>query len=149
MGHVLEHVPDPRALLAECRRIIKPGGRLVSITPNVSSWGHQIFGPHWLGLDPPRHLHLFTPASLRRLAQDTGWPRCVVTSSNANAYGMARASRRLKRDGQFDMTSSPSVASGRIVFPLYQVFAALRHRLFPGNGEEVVLHATKGGIMDN
>ncbi len=31
---LLEHVPDPRALLAETRRILKPGGRLWLITPN-------------------------------------------------------------------------------------------------------------------
>ncbi len=32
--NVLEHVPDPKALVAEVARILKPGGLFLSITPN-------------------------------------------------------------------------------------------------------------------
>jgi 2-polyprenyl-3-methyl-5-hydroxy-6-metoxy-1,4-benzoquinol methylase len=142
MSHVLEHVPDPRALLAECRRILKPGGRLVSITPNASSWGHKVFGRDWLHLDPPRHLHIFTPPSLRNLASTAGWRQVAVRSSMVNTLGMIRASRRLRSGGKFDMASSPSRA-GDPGFRLFQAFAALLHRFSPDAGEELVLHATK------
>ncbi|MGI0134289.1 MAG: class I SAM-dependent methyltransferase, partial [Candidatus Micrarchaeaceae archaeon] len=67
MSHVIEHVPDPLGLFEECRRILKPGGRLIVLTPNGSSWGHQVFGANWLYLDPPRHLHIFTFSSIRKL----------------------------------------------------------------------------------
>jgi SAM-dependent methyltransferase len=70
--HVLEHVPDPVPFLAECRRVVKPGGRVVIFTPNVASLAHRLFGRHWLGLDAPRHLVLFTPASLRLAAERAG-----------------------------------------------------------------------------
>ena len=39
MNHVIEHVLDPVSLLASCRRLLKPGGQLVCVTPNTDSWG--------------------------------------------------------------------------------------------------------------
>jgi 2-polyprenyl-3-methyl-5-hydroxy-6-metoxy-1,4-benzoquinol methylase len=66
LNHVIEHVPDPVATLAECARILKPGGRIVVATPNNSSLGHRFFKNHWRGLEPPRHLHIFSPESIRR-----------------------------------------------------------------------------------
>ena len=69
MSHFIEHVLEPAALLAKCRRILRPGGRLIILTPNLASWGHNQFGRAWFALDPPRHLHLFTPAALRGLVE--------------------------------------------------------------------------------
>lgn len=33
MLHVLEHIPEPRPLLAECVRLLKPGGKIIVETP--------------------------------------------------------------------------------------------------------------------
>ncbi|MGH7446217.1 MAG: class I SAM-dependent methyltransferase, partial [Longimicrobiales bacterium] len=60
LGHVIEHVPDPVATLAECRRLLKPGGLLVAITPNIRSLGRRVFGRHWLHWDVPPHRYLFS-----------------------------------------------------------------------------------------
>ncbi len=37
-SHVLEHVPHDRKALAELRRILKPGGRLVLMVPLIEAW---------------------------------------------------------------------------------------------------------------
>ncbi len=50
-AHVIEHVYDPLSLLRECHRILKPGGTLVILTPNIASIRTQAV---WLGLAEPR-----------------------------------------------------------------------------------------------
>ena len=76
MNHVIEHVHDPIAPLAESWRILISGGRLVVATPNIASSGHERFGRNWRGLEPPRHLHLFSEKTLAEAARHAGFPRC-------------------------------------------------------------------------
>lgn len=63
---VFEHVIDPKATLAEIARILKPGGLLVMSLPNPASLEARLFGPHWVGWDRPRHLHVFAPDVIER-----------------------------------------------------------------------------------
>lgn len=71
--HVIEHVPDPIATLRECARLLKSGGTLVIGTPNGASLGHRFFKQDWRGLEPPRHLHIFSPQSLQRALNVAGF----------------------------------------------------------------------------
>ncbi len=75
MWDVLEHVYDPRAELSEIHRIVKAGGLLLIELPNMHSFDAALFGPYWIGLDMPRHLHLFPPAALDALLEQTGFER--------------------------------------------------------------------------
>jgi SAM-dependent methyltransferase len=83
LSHVIEHVPDPVRTLTECARILKPGGQLVLYTPNASSLGHRLFKQHWRGLEPPRHLHLFGPASMRTLMGRAGFSHVSIRARNS------------------------------------------------------------------
>jgi SAM-dependent methyltransferase len=78
LSHVIEHVPDPVGTLTECARILKPGGKLIVATPNNWSLGHRLFRKNWRGLEPPRHLHIFSPQSLRRTLQLAGFSRVSI-----------------------------------------------------------------------
>jgi 2-polyprenyl-3-methyl-5-hydroxy-6-metoxy-1,4-benzoquinol methylase len=84
MSHVIEHITDPIALLKECYRILKPGAYLVVTTPNINSWGHQKLGMNWRGLEPPRHLHLFSPSTLRECAEKAGFQKIDSLSTTAD-----------------------------------------------------------------
>jgi 2-polyprenyl-3-methyl-5-hydroxy-6-metoxy-1,4-benzoquinol methylase len=72
-NHLVEHVPDIYAMFSEALRVLKPGGHFVAYTPNAASAGHRIFKQNWRGLEPPRHLQIFTPLSLANLAQSVGY----------------------------------------------------------------------------
>jgi 2-polyprenyl-3-methyl-5-hydroxy-6-metoxy-1,4-benzoquinol methylase len=72
LSHVLEHVPDPTALLARAAGCLAPGGKIVVRTPNARAVGLALYGSCWFPLDAPRHLCLFDPYTIRRLAQRAG-----------------------------------------------------------------------------
>src|SRR5262249_31474362 len=54
--HVMEHVTNPRSVLSEVARILRPEGSIVLQVPNIDSWQFKWFGPRWYGLDIPRHV---------------------------------------------------------------------------------------------
>ncbi len=58
LAHVLEHVPDPQALLRRLFDWLKPGGTLFVEVPNADATGLAIFGRYWRGLEAPRHFSL-------------------------------------------------------------------------------------------
>lgn len=148
MNHVLEHVSGPRALLSECHRILKPGGQFVCITPNAASWGHVMFGRDWRGLEPPRHLHIFTLMSVARLMQGMGWSKLAVRSSIANSHGIGWASWQLKHSGKLDMRSRPGLWDG-ILARTFQVAASVRLLSDSDSGEELVVHGVKAPFSED
>lgn len=70
--HTLEHVPNPRAMLKEVIRILKPSGRLVVQVPNIDSLQFRLFGVRWYGLDVPRHLIDYSQSSILKLLSEVG-----------------------------------------------------------------------------
>jgi 2-polyprenyl-3-methyl-5-hydroxy-6-metoxy-1,4-benzoquinol methylase len=139
MSHFIEHVHDPRAVLAEALRILKPGGRLVVATPNADGLAHRIFGSSWLPLDPPRHLHVFTPRAIARLARDAGFARAEVRTMLCDPYGVVAGSIDIRRTGRHDM-SLPIGRGGKIAGRIVQLAEAL---LGSTHGDELMLVAFK------
>ena len=140
MSHVIEHVPQPVVLLKEVWRVLRPGGRLVVTTPNSGSLGHQVFRGNWMGLDPPRHLHVFSLGSLGQIARAGGFELQQSASSAANADVFIGASISIASTGGRLMTHQPRpdlLRTLRAVAWQYREFFTLPTR--PDCGEECVL----------
>jgi SAM-dependent methyltransferase len=70
--HVLEHIRDPRQTLAECARLLRPGGVIAVAVPNIRSWQALFTREMWFHLDLPRHLWHFSELWLSRALPEQG-----------------------------------------------------------------------------
>lgn len=71
--HVLEHLYDPKRSLQAAHALLQEGGVLLLAAPNLASTDARFYRANWVALDAPRHLHHFTPDSVRKVGRDTGW----------------------------------------------------------------------------
>ncbi len=65
-GNVLEHTEDPIKVLAECLRVLRPGGIFQAEIPNFLSY----FEGHYFVPQPPLIWHWVLPAWVRLLGRD-------------------------------------------------------------------------------
>lgn len=79
MLDVIEHLPDPAAVLAACREKLKPGGVLMLTTGDFAAPLARLMGPKWRLMTPPQHLWFFTIAGFRALARREGWEVALAT----------------------------------------------------------------------
>ncbi|MCS6284995.1 MAG: class I SAM-dependent methyltransferase [Nitrospira sp.] len=141
MVHAIEHVPDPISQLRQCHRVLQTGGRLVLTTPNYSGLMSRLFADHWMALDPPRHLWLFTPDTLRACVERSGFRVERVLTRPFLAHMNYEKSLCIRRQGHARGHVRPGGA-GPIVHGLHW----LERGMLPfwrGAGNELMLRAVK------
>jgi 2-polyprenyl-3-methyl-5-hydroxy-6-metoxy-1,4-benzoquinol methylase len=92
MGHVIEHLNDPKKVLKTISKSMKSGGLIEIDTPNVDSLAVKVFQSYWFALECPRHLFLFSPNTLSRMLNLAGFeveeirfdesPKVIIRSIN-------------------------------------------------------------------
>jgi len=90
--HVMEHVTNPRLVLAEVSRVLKPNGVAILQVPNIESWQFKIFGARWYGLDIPRHVIDYSRNSMLKLLADSGFVVNRIRHFNLRDNGPALVS---------------------------------------------------------
>lgn len=109
---IIEHVRKPSAFFAKISQLLKEEGRFVFLVPNFGALGMRRSCTE----DIPRHLHLFTPKSVRAYLKRFGMEAHAIFHSNAiyTAYpfGLLRyyALRSLDRAGACSRYENRSVA---------------------------------------
>jgi len=76
---VIEHLFAPARFIADCTRIVRPGGLLVLSCPNSAGFDIATLGAASLAVDP-EHVNLFTPGSLSGLLERHGFEIVSATT---------------------------------------------------------------------
>lgn len=78
--HVLDHLLDPIAMLAQVRAKLRPGGTLMMVTHNERSLLRKAMGVRW----PPfclQHPEVYNPDTIQRVLERAGYTGIVVERS--------------------------------------------------------------------
>lgn len=70
---VIEHLRDPRGVLASLYGRLSSGGWLLVSTPNAAGLPAKLMGQRWREAAKPGHIVLFTPAALRKILLEIGF----------------------------------------------------------------------------
>ena len=96
MDNVIEHLPEPMEMLRTLRRYLKPEGRIVVITPNMTSGHFRLLGRRWTPeLAPHAHIFLFTPPSMGVLLANAGFKVGRIGSFHLPIYSPVAWTTRL------------------------------------------------------
>ena len=72
LADVVEHLTDPAKTVREIRRVLKPGGRLLLLTPDTGSVVAKLLGERWWGLLDD-HYYYFSRATMKRFLEQEGF----------------------------------------------------------------------------
>ena len=75
---VLEHTGNPKAVLKERNRILKPGGVIAINVPDIDSWLHKAMGRRWV-FYLSVHLFYFSHKSMKAMLRHTGFKNLRTT----------------------------------------------------------------------
>jgi len=86
LNQVIEHVPDPPALLKLVRDRLNPGGKVVLAFPNTGSLNRRASGRKWINWHIPYHLHHYNSRSFSLIAEKAGYEVENIKSITPNLW---------------------------------------------------------------
>ena len=90
-AEIIEHLSDPRSLLEEIARILRPGGLFWTTTPHARGLSARVLGLKWRCVWPPEHLQLFSIGGLTALLRDVGFGEIRVHTTGGNPVEILHA----------------------------------------------------------
>lgn len=86
LNQVIEHIPDPSAVLEKLRPLLKPSGTLILSLPNADSLYARIFKRKWINWHVPYHLHHFNKRSLELFFNHNNWEVASLRTITPNLW---------------------------------------------------------------
>ncbi len=150
-SHVLEHIRDPKSLLSEMCRVLRPGGLHVSVLPS------QFASPSWrlrsrfVGDPPPKHTSFFDTSTFAQVIRSCGMEvlSCRYNVELMRLYELTLSKDQLKDRWQSKVAANsasgtPARESGwkpQAIAAFKQIANALGNAL--QIGDEIVCFARK------
>lgn len=145
--HVIEHLLDPLETLEKCRNLLKPGGKLILSTPNAGSLGARILKRNWRGWEPPRHIYVYNPKTLTKIARKAGYKiESVSTPSNATLIVWKTSLKQIKKEQAINLIDRIIIL---IKSSFFWGFAYVLTRLGNPCGEVIHLVAARNTQNEN
>lgn len=110
-AELLEHLFDPKPLLNEVARILRPGGLFWTTTPHARGLSGRVLGLNWRCVWPPEHLQLFSIRGLKKLLHEAGFRQLRIRTTGGNpveifhAMGAAKSAPKTA-DQHFDRVTT-------------------------------------------
>ena len=95
-AELIEHIFEPRVLVQEVARILRPGGLFWLTTPHARGLSARLLGLKWQCIWPPEHLQLFSISGLQALMRDAGFRNLRVDTTGGNPIEIWHAMGRAK-----------------------------------------------------
>jgi 2-polyprenyl-3-methyl-5-hydroxy-6-metoxy-1,4-benzoquinol methylase len=69
----IEHVTDPLAELERIYKVLKPGGMLFLVTPDIQGWWSKLLGKWWYHYKPGEHVVYFSQETIKKSLRKVGF----------------------------------------------------------------------------
>ena len=128
--HYIEHVIDPMSVFQKVYALLKPGAWFCLETPNIASFNARLFRDKWFPLDCPRHLFLFSPATIRLYLEKVGLNVRHISFEGSSKH-LARSIQYSVYKNNFDPKHRDRIAGSALVktlaSPIMDLFQLLKH----------------------
>ena len=90
-AEILEHLSEPRLLVQEVARVLRPGGLFWTTTPHARGLSARVLGLKWRCVWPPEHLQIFSVAGMKALLRDVGFRQIRFQTTGGNPIEILHA----------------------------------------------------------
>jgi len=141
MSHVIEHLPSVLDSMKHIASLLKPGGVIYIETPNIEAFSFKQSREYWYPLECPRHLFLFSPATLRAVLEKCGIEVTTTETFFYDTYNWEDTYRAEEKTGE-KIKSRPQPTDAERCEKL-KAAARREHRSNPFNGDIIRLWGVK------
>ncbi len=92
---VIEHIPDPVLELTKVIRVLKKGGFIYLVTPDIGGFWSKLLGPLWYHYKPQEHLSYFSKSSMSAALKKAGF-RNIQTEGTYHVLSLEYILDRLR-----------------------------------------------------
>ena len=137
--NVVEHLPDPLAILTQLRALLKPGGTLLLYVPAAEAPSLRLARERSSNVWMPYHLTLFSRQGLKRLLERAGYASASLEAFTPRGWWSITARQLVARPGYArrppELLERAAMWLGRRSEPFWDLVA------YAGLGEEWIARA--------